>query len=96
MGCDYWANFYERIFRSNFELTDKDISEIKDRVMLSKLLHHTYREANIVGNKMEEYLGNDSMTIDDLLINTQNEAHDHIISCSHCYKKMKPGPRISL
>jgi len=65
----YWAKFYERIFKQDFLLTEKDISEIKIRVILSGLLCCDNRSSSYVASEMKKYYDNENITNEDFLIN---------------------------
>jgi len=88
----YWAKFYERIFRQDFVLTEKDISEIKIRIMLSGLLCCDNRTSSYVASEMERYYNNDNITIEDFLI---SQYHNNQQLCEKC-KKKRTGNTMSL
>ena len=90
----YWAKFYERIFRQDFILTEKDISEIKIRVILSGLLCCDNRTSSYVASEMERYYNNDNITIEDFLI-SQYHNNQELCKNIECRKK-RTGKTMSL
>lgn len=89
-GCDYWAKFYERIFKNNFVLTVEDINEIRIRVELSKILFSpdidknfkhcpNQRLANNVALKMTNFL-NYNVNEEGFLNDLKNENNKEVLN----------------
>lgn len=48
IGCEYWANFVEKLFENNFELSEEEEAKMRKRVVISRALSRRILDFNQV------------------------------------------------